>query len=102
MDTFDPETITVEQIVQAFLGPAKFARAIGVTPEHGSTMRQRKSIPMSYWDRLIEVAAEKGFKGLDYAALVAASRNSKRQLSEPSKRTGRALAADAAARDAVA
>lgn len=65
---------TVQDIIDAFGGPAEFGRICGFTEhpgQRGADMKRRGSIPVTYWKRLAEVAAEKGL-GVTYDTLVEA------------------------------
>jgi hypothetical protein len=63
---------TVDDIFDAFNGPAEVARTIGKRTEHATAMRRRKSIPVAYWPRLVDGAKARGLNGITYDALVAA------------------------------
>ena len=63
---------TVDDVITAFGGPTAFARALdlkGVST--ASEMRRRGSIPVEYWQRLVDIAPQKGAPGLTYEKLVA-------------------------------
>lgn len=63
---------TVDQIFDAFNGPAEVARIIGKRTEHATGMRRRGSIPVVYWPSLINGAKERGLSDITYDALVSA------------------------------
>lgn len=70
----------VQDIIKAFGGPTKFGHACGFAANpaaRGSDMRQRGSIPVAYWQRLIEVAPDYGVKGLTYEVLAKANTESR-------------------------
>lgn len=63
---------SVCEIIEALGGPTEFGRICGFTRHpgaRGSDMRQRRSIPMRYWARVIEAAQARG-KDLTTDALV--------------------------------
>ena len=51
---------TVDDIFEAFGGPASFGRAIGVTTEHATQMKRRKSIPVRWWPKVLAAAKDRG------------------------------------------
>lgn len=54
-----PSTLSVREIVDALGGPTEFGRICGFTRNpgsRGSDMRQRGSIPVAYWPRIVEAA----------------------------------------------
>lgn len=50
---------SVDSLIDMIGGPAALGRAIGVSTEHASVMKQRKSIPVARWNALIESNAGK-------------------------------------------
>lgn len=50
---------TVDELFDAIGGPAVFGRAVGITTEHASVIKQRGSIPVKRWLALIESEAGK-------------------------------------------
>lgn len=44
---------SVDEIFRAFGGPASLAKVMGVTTEHASAMRRRRSIPVKYWPAIL-------------------------------------------------
>jgi len=62
---------TVDDIFNAFNGPAEVARTIGKRTEHATAMRRRGSIPVAYWPSLVVGAKARGLSGITYDALVA-------------------------------
>lgn len=62
---------TIDDIFDAFNGPAEVARIIGKRTEHATAMRRRGSIPVVYWPSLFAVAKARGISGITYDALVA-------------------------------
>jgi hypothetical protein len=69
MDTVKPESI--DEIFRAFGGPTTFARAMKLKrPSTASEMRRRGSIPVEYWESLIEIAPQYGLEGLTPERLV--------------------------------
>lgn len=59
-------------IFAALGGPAAVGRIIGKPVEHTTLMRRRRSIPVAYWQALIEHAEAERIDGVTYASLVAA------------------------------
>lgn len=54
--------MTIQDIFDAFDGPAKLARVIGVKTEHAAAMRRRNSIPVRYWRAILDCVEAKGGK----------------------------------------
>ncbi len=50
---------SVGELIDYIGGPAALGRAIGVSTEHASVMKQRKSIPVARWSALIASEAGK-------------------------------------------
>jgi hypothetical protein len=53
---------TPADVVEALGGPTEFGRICGFDRNpaaRGSDMRQRRSIPLQYWPRIVEAAREK-------------------------------------------
>jgi hypothetical protein len=61
---------TVEDIFTNFGGTSSFAGAMGLKLSAASEMRRRRSIPVKYWPRLVEVAHERSIRDITYDALV--------------------------------
>lgn len=59
-------------IFDALGGPAAVGRIVGKPVEHTTLMRRRRSIPVAYWQALIEHAEAKRITGVTYETLVAA------------------------------
>lgn len=60
---------TIDDLFRAFGGPAAIGRIIGKRTEHATGMKRRNSIPVRYWQALIE--SDRGRElGLTYAKLV--------------------------------
>lgn len=53
-----------DDVIEAFGGPAKFAKAIGIKPFHGQTMKTRGSIPPSYWSDTVAAAELQAIEGV--------------------------------------
>lgn len=53
------EITSVDELIDLIGGPAALGRAIGITTEHASVMKQRKSIPVARWGSLIRSEAGK-------------------------------------------
>ncbi len=53
---------SISDLFEKFGGPAAVGRAIGVTTEHASLMKQRKSIPVARWQDVIKAAALAGIE----------------------------------------
>ena len=54
---------SVREIIDALGGPTEFGRICGFTRNpgsRGSDMRQRGSIPVPYWPRIVEAARARG------------------------------------------
>ncbi|MGV6875892.1 carph-isopro domain-containing protein [Pseudochelatococcus sp. B33] len=64
---------TFADIIDLFGGPARIARAIGVTTEHASIMKRRGSIPATYWQRVVSAAEQEGVNGITLDVLAAAA-----------------------------
>ncbi len=65
---------SVREIIDALGGPTEFGRICGFAKNpaaRGSDMRQRESIPVTYWPRVIE-AAKAADKAITYETLVEA------------------------------
>ena len=63
---------TVDDVFTAFGGPTAFARALALKgASTASEMRRRGSIPVEYWQRLVDIAPDNGARGLSYEKLVA-------------------------------
>lgn len=62
---------SVDDVFTAFGGPTTVARALALkSVSTASEMRRRRSIPVDYWQRLVEVAPDFGVAGLTYEKLV--------------------------------
>jgi hypothetical protein len=62
---------SVDDVFAAFGGPTTVARALDLKgPSTASEMKRRSSIPVNYWERLVEVAPDFGVTGLTYEKLV--------------------------------
>lgn len=59
----------VSEIIDGLGGNTRFAELFGKKQTTASEMRRRKSIPVEYWPRLVEVAHARGI-ALDYETLV--------------------------------
>jgi hypothetical protein len=57
-------------------GHQRIAVALGITPTHAWTMRERGNVPVAYWPELIRLAAEMGVSGVtaDTLMMMVASR----------------------------
>lgn len=51
-------------------GPGKVAELLSVKPSAASEMKRRKSIPVRYWPRLVDVCRDLGIRGVNYDVLV--------------------------------
>lgn len=60
---------TVDDVFEAFGGPAAVGKAIGKSTEHAAAMRRRGSIPVDYWLDLIAAADKAGIEGVNTEAL---------------------------------
>lgn len=60
---------TVPDLIEAFGGPAKFARVIGRKPSTAGEQKRNGSIPVEYWDLIIAAAETEGIPGVTYASL---------------------------------
>lgn len=77
------ESRSVPDIISA-LGVSALARAFGhenVTTV--SSWKLRKNIPVIYWSRIVEFAAENGVEGVNYETLVEAHEASRSQTNPP-------------------
>jgi hypothetical protein len=62
---------TVEDIFSEFDGKTSaFAKALGLKLSAASEMRRRRSIPVKYWPRLVEIARERSIAEITYDTLV--------------------------------
>jgi hypothetical protein len=66
-------TQTVADLIDLWPEPsiANFGRDIGVTVEHAATIRRRGSIPVVYWEDVVDGAYTRKIKGVNFALLVA-------------------------------
>lgn len=62
---------SVEDVFEKFKKTSVFADALGLKLSAASEMRRRKSIPVRYWPKLVEVAQERGFDEITNDTLVA-------------------------------
>lgn len=62
---------SVEDVFDRFQKTSAFADALGLKLSAASEMRRRKSIPVRYWPKLVEVARERGFDEINNDTLVA-------------------------------
>lgn len=56
---------SAREIIDALGGPTQFGRLCGFTrnpASRGSDMRQRSSIPVIYWPRIVEAARARGLQ----------------------------------------
>lgn len=60
---------TLDDLYDAFKGPAGVGRAIGKSTEHAFAMKRRRSVPVRYWPALLSAARSLNLK-LDEACLV--------------------------------
>lgn len=60
---------TFDDVIRAFGGPASFARAIGIEPFHGQTMKTRGSIPPKHWPAVEEAAERLNIEGISKEVL---------------------------------
>jgi hypothetical protein len=65
---------TVDDVFSGFGGPTAFGRAIGVKPSAASEMKRRASIPVVYWEKLVEAARQRGIQ-ISYDRLVSIHTN---------------------------
>lgn len=56
-------------VIDAFGGPAKFGRALGIPASHAGVMKHRESIPAEYWPAVVKAASEKGIDGVTFEGL---------------------------------
>lgn len=73
---------SVDEIFEAFGGPASVGRAIGKPTEHAGVMKARRSIPVAYWPALVSAARERGLNGITFEALALL------HATEPERRVG--------------
>ena len=64
---------TFGDIIEAFGGPTKYAKAVEIETFHAQTMKTRDSIPASYWAKTVAAAEEGDIAGitLDVLARIA-------------------------------
>lgn len=60
---------TASELIDRFGGPTAFGKAIDVRPSAASEMKRRQSIPVVYWQRLVEAAHERAFEDVTYESL---------------------------------
>lgn len=60
---------TVAALIDAFGGPAKYARAIGKGASTAGEQKRNGSIPVEYWDLVIAGAKAAGIPGVTYESL---------------------------------
>jgi len=65
---------TFRDVFDAFGGATVVAEAIGTSPVHAQTMKQRNSIPAIYWQDLVIGARQRRISGVTLPALAAMSR----------------------------
>lgn len=79
---------TVDDVFVAFGGPTAIARLLDLKgASTASEMRRRRSIPVEYWRRLVELAADNGAPGLTYDKLVTMHSKPATAASEREKQT---------------
>jgi hypothetical protein len=61
---------TLDDVFDAFGGPAAVGRVLGKSTEHAASMRRRGSIPVEYWPVLLSAAHKQNIDHLTYEALV--------------------------------
>lgn len=62
---------TVADLIDAFGGPARFARALDLKgPSTASEMKRAGSIAVKHWPKVLAAAGDAGIRGLDYRHLV--------------------------------
>lgn len=62
---------TASELIDRFGGPTAFGRIIEVRPSAASEMKRRQSIPVVYWQRLVEAARQRDFDDVTYESLTA-------------------------------
>lgn len=62
---------TASELIDRFGGPTAFGKAIDVRPSAASEMKRRQSIPVVYWQRLVQAAHEFAFEDVTYESLTA-------------------------------
>jgi hypothetical protein len=62
---------SVEDVFRKFEKTSAFASALGLKLSAASEMRRRRSIPVRYWPRLVEVARQRGLTEINNDNLVA-------------------------------
>jgi hypothetical protein len=72
---------SVDDIFEAFGGPASLGRAIGKPTEHAGAMKSRRSIPVQYWPALVAAARDRGIREITVETLVVVH-------AEPERRAG--------------
>jgi len=62
----------VEALIDRWPAPkvANFGRDLGVTVEHASAFKRRKSIPINYWPALLEAAKKRGLEDVNSELLI--------------------------------
>ena len=56
-------------IITAFGGPARFAKAIGIRPNHAGVMKARNRVASEYWGKIVDANAARQIEGVSYATL---------------------------------
>ena len=62
----------IEALIDRWPSPrvANFGRDLGITVEHASGFKRRKSIPIGYWPVLLDAAKKRGFHDIDSDFLI--------------------------------
>jgi hypothetical protein len=59
-----------QELIDAFGGPAKFGRAIGVAPNTAKQMRRRNSLAVTRFPAVVQAAQDRGLTGVTMKRLV--------------------------------
>lgn len=60
---------TLSDVIEAFGGYAKLASALDCPPGTTSAWKTRGNIPVRYWSKIVEKAAELGIDGITFDVL---------------------------------
>lgn len=67
----DPDMNTFSQLIDECGGAPIVSGALGIPDSHVRTMKARNSIPVEYWERVIDLAAAQGVEGVTFKRLLA-------------------------------
>lgn len=92
---------TVPDLIGKWPSVSEWARDLGLKREsHGTLMKMRGSIPVAYWQRMIEAAQARDIEGVTLEALAEAHTNKARTPACPEVAQTRSPSAKASAKSA--